>query len=407
MTACTNCSQLQQFLMDAWSHGSSQSRSRVFIVASAPGLEPFKPPQLTHDHPQTEVRFKALGKSSNGRSFGLRRNEYTPFETVSAASATADLPDIGDGQSRICPSHPDHMMPSEEDAVGRERIASVPTRPAGMTLANAVQRDSLVVGEPAEYIRRRKEQRREKKLVERSYGRVYPSLLFPIVTTHLKLECRFTGRSLHWEQNRSLTVMELRRAMGFPDHEVIIGSPRQQVEIIGNSVDRAVSFALGLCLRESWAHSSARRELEGPAIAALASPLATEEESEQAEDLHDGAYHTAWNMMEERARRPHSHDNSAPNDALRAGAAGAANLENLERNILQHQGEVETGLPHQATPRLAPPGVIHLSAGMTGDEEAEASERVMCLGRDEEERLAGRPTAYVEVVITPGSPVQR
>ncbi|KAI4115505.1 MAG: hypothetical protein LQ341_007729, partial [Variospora aurantia] len=49
-----------------------------------------------------------------------------------------------------------------------------------------------------------------------------------------------------------LTVMEARRAQGFPDGEVIIGAPAQQWKIIGNSVTRQVAIALGLKLREAW-----------------------------------------------------------------------------------------------------------------------------------------------------------
>lgn len=73
--------QTRPILMDAWSHGSPQSRSRVFIVASAPGLDSFPPPALTNDHPRADLMLRALGKSNNGRSFGVRRNEYPNFPT--------------------------------------------------------------------------------------------------------------------------------------------------------------------------------------------------------------------------------------------------------------------------------------------------------------------------------------
>jgi len=46
--------------------------------------------------------------------------------------------------------------------------------------------------------------------------------------------------------------MEARRAQGFPDEEVIIGTPAQQWKIIGNSVARPVAVALGMSLREAW-----------------------------------------------------------------------------------------------------------------------------------------------------------
>ena len=49
-----------------------------------------------------------------------------------------------------------------------------------------------------------------------------------------------------------MTVMEVRRAQGYPDHEVIVGTPSMQWKIIGNSVARPVALALGVALRTAW-----------------------------------------------------------------------------------------------------------------------------------------------------------
>jgi len=49
-----------------------------------------------------------------------------------------------------------------------------------------------------------------------------------------------------------MTVMEVRRAQGFPDNEVIVGTPAMQWKIVGNSVARPVALALGLALRQAW-----------------------------------------------------------------------------------------------------------------------------------------------------------
>ena len=46
--------------------------------------------------------------------------------------------------------------------------------------------------------------------------------------------------------------METRRAQGFLDHEVIVGTPAQQLKIVGNSVNRKVAFAMGIVIKESW-----------------------------------------------------------------------------------------------------------------------------------------------------------
>ncbi|KAK3718010.1 hypothetical protein LTR37_005436 [Vermiconidia calcicola] len=253
--------QVQQFHMDAWSYSSPQGRSRVFIVASAPGLEPLPHPQLTHAHPHgINMRKSSLGRSSNGLPFGVRkgvrndRDRYTPFQHVSPAESTADLPDVGDSQPQLCPAFPDHRTPSEQSGVSRSRIAAIPTQPCGLGLVQLGHQGKLS-GEPLECFQSFRSVR--KSHCSNSYSRVYPDRQFPTVTTALRVNCGMSGRTLHWSQNRVLTVMELRRAQGFLDYEVILGSPAQQVVIIGNSVDRKVALALGLSLRTSWTSSYA------------------------------------------------------------------------------------------------------------------------------------------------------
>ena len=243
--------QVQQFLMDAWNYRSSQSRSRVFIVASAPGLKPLHHPQHTHAHP-SDVTPKSLGKSSNGLPFGVRRDDYTPFQHVSPLVATADLPNIGDSQPQLCPAFPDHRTPSEENADSRARIAAIPVRPHGMGLVQAALKGRLS-SQHMKYYEGLNSHRRAPG--SKTYTRVYPRGLFPTVTTALNLQCAFSGRTLHWSQDRSLTIMELKRAQGFLDSDVIVGTLRDQVHVIGNSVDRNVALALGLSLRESWVNS--------------------------------------------------------------------------------------------------------------------------------------------------------
>ena len=111
--------QVQQFLGDSWSLASSQQRSRVFIVASAPGTVPLFPPPSTHGHPPGREVRRALGKTTNGLPFGIRRYEDTPFPYVSAQAATKDLPDVGDSLTQICPKFPDHRTSADESWVTR------------------------------------------------------------------------------------------------------------------------------------------------------------------------------------------------------------------------------------------------------------------------------------------------
>jgi hypothetical protein len=49
-----------------------------------------------------------------------------------------------------------------------------------------------------------------------------------------------------------LSLMEARRAQGFPDEEVVLGRLAAKWKIVGNSVARQVAFALGLSIRDAW-----------------------------------------------------------------------------------------------------------------------------------------------------------
>ncbi|KJX92855.1 hypothetical protein TI39_contig5817g00015 [Zymoseptoria brevis] len=241
--------QVQQFLGDAWSYGSPQQRSRVFIVASAPGLPPLSPIAHSHSHPNMSFRSRALGLSSNGLPFGSRRDEFTAFPHVTPAQACADLPDIGDAQPQLCPQFPDHRTMSLESATNRTRMAAVPTRPHGLGLMQA-KLLGLLRGEPSTFCDNVNATRRQEN--SRMFSRIFPNGLFPTIVTKTAIGDGINGRFMHWSQNRIWTVMEARRAQGYQDWEVLIGSPAQQHKIVGNSVDRKVALVLGLSLRESW-----------------------------------------------------------------------------------------------------------------------------------------------------------
>ncbi|EMC95620.1 hypothetical protein BAUCODRAFT_90408, partial [Baudoinia panamericana UAMH 10762] len=242
--------QVQQFLMDAWSYGSPQQRTRVFIVATAPGLDILPVPVHTHDHPSNMgFRERALGRSSNGLPFGQRRNDWTPFPHVSISDACSDLPEITDSQPQLCPSFPDHRTSSEEGADSRSRIALIPLRPYGMGLVKAVQQGLITGGEPLDYYNRLGKHQAKKNST--TYARVRRDGLMPTLTTVLRIGDGIAGRTIHWREHRNVTVQECKRAQGYWDEEVLVGSPAQQMKIIGNSVDRKVSLALGVALKEA------------------------------------------------------------------------------------------------------------------------------------------------------------
>jgi DNA (cytosine-5)-methyltransferase 1 len=248
--------QVQIFLGDAWSCGSSQKRPRVFAIASAPGLTPFEPLPRTHAWPTDGgIPGQALGKLSNGLSFGDRLSGPTPFPAFTAGQSVVDLPFIGDGIVHICPEFPDHRLPVVSNAIHRQRMAVVPRFPRGVGLRYAYTK-GLLSGEPLDFCTGGNELRRRKG--SKIYCRIDPGEFFPTMLTTFSAVDAIAGRILHWDQDRTLTVQEARRAQGWPDDEVLIGPPPKQLHIVGNSVDRKVSLALGRCLYTSWTTSTVR-----------------------------------------------------------------------------------------------------------------------------------------------------
>lgn len=241
--------QVQTNLMDAWSFGDPQSRTRVFIIASAPGIKPLERPAHTHAHAHGGARGLALGELPNGLFFGERQTGPTPFGTAAAAKEVNDLPRIEDGLSRICPSFPDHRVPVNPTAHHRACMDAVPHFPRTMGLVQTHIK-GLLRGGPREWLAKGSHVKQRK--YSRTYSRIDPYGFFPTVLTKAPVQDGIAGRVLHWDENRTLTVMEARRAQGFPDHEVIIGTSVQQLHIVRNSVDRKVAFALGRSLYESW-----------------------------------------------------------------------------------------------------------------------------------------------------------
>lgn len=246
--------QVQQFNLDAWSFGDSQSRSRLFVAITAPGLLPMPHPRLTHSHPPGKGKRK-LGKAVNGQSFGERRFDVTPFSFVTAKESTKDLPNIGDGHVLTCIPFPDHRQHTRQRALLRSIMKLIPTSPPGMNLSRTIKSSMYSISTPIlDHFNRQHLLCRA--VSSSSMCRIIGDSLFPTVVTKLALEDGKSGRGLHWSEPRTQTLMEARRAQGFLDNEPLIGFTSAQWKIVGNSVARSVSLALGMSLREAWLANS-------------------------------------------------------------------------------------------------------------------------------------------------------
>ena len=244
--------QVSQHLMDSWSYGSCQRRSRLFITLAAPYLEPIPQPWLSHSHPEN-ISARSLGTLANGEPFGCREDYPTPFRYVSAGESTEDLPGIGSGLSQTCPSFADHRVPYVMNRKDRALMKRIPTSPPGQGYADAMELGLI----PSSV-------QKDKKNPGHSFRRIKPTLQFPTITTIVSPQDIRTGAVMHWREPRSISIAEAREAQSIPRHEVIIGLMAAQWRVIGNGVDRNVALALGLSLRRAWEQSfSLKRSIPG------------------------------------------------------------------------------------------------------------------------------------------------
>ena len=238
--------QVRPFILDAWNFGSPQSRTRIFVSIAAPGLMPLQDPPQSHSHPEG-IKDRALGRTANGLPLGQRYWGPTPFRNITIQEATKDLPLNDDGKVDCIP-FPDHRLMLKVSPINQSLICQVPKHPHGMSFIKAVklgwQSEAQLKAWSWTSLRSSEN--------SRAWKRVYPHGLLPTVTTRCTPQDGISGQWVHWEADRPMTVMEARRAQGFPDHEVIVGTPAMQWKIIGNSVARPVALALGLALRVAW-----------------------------------------------------------------------------------------------------------------------------------------------------------
>ncbi|KAM0129671.1 hypothetical protein ACHAP3_007700 [Botrytis cinerea] len=275
--------QVQLFLLDSWSFGSSQSRSRIFVSFAAPGCVPLEHPELSHSHPP-HVGERGLGKLANGQSFGSRVHCPTPFHYRTAEQSVADLPYIGDGATGHCTKYPDHVSPLTLSRKYRSQIACIPTHPRGMSFSKTWNEGNGIMTKEERdlfpYLAKSGRIRESVVTGSRAWGRIQPHKLFPTVLVVMNMEDSRMGTILHWDQHRRLTLLELRRAQSFPDDEVIIGRRGEQIKIIGNSVDRTVSMALGISLRKAWLECSPEVDMSKRIVRAKTSVASRERSSE-------------------------------------------------------------------------------------------------------------------------------
>lgn len=223
----------------------------MFLCFAAPGHRLPELPLHSHSHYQPVPRWKTLGKLPNNEPMSKRLVMPTPFNFIGSEEATADLPNIVDGKVDICIPFPDHRLAHGYTKYLRNQLSVIPTHPYGMSFMTTWDNGHGIMTKAERDFFPAKGDR-VTQASSPAWGRCFPQKVMQTVTTAPSPADARLGRILHWNQNRILTVMEARRAQGFLDHEVILGQPKDQWRVVGNSVAREVSLALGLSFREAW-----------------------------------------------------------------------------------------------------------------------------------------------------------
>jgi site-specific DNA-cytosine methylase len=214
--------QVRKFEYNSRDAGSAQNRLRLFILAAAPNVRLPQTPKRTHSI-----------------STGL----------ITASKVSEGLPDV-DNDDLMCVSHPDHIPGVRQTPMLRELIRRVPRYRQQMGFLKSIE-EGYQGTLQLEWLQTRKSIKKIKNHM--AFTRLDPDGFIPTITTAPTPSCGFGGgRIIHWDQHRVLTLLEARRAQGFPDDEVIIGDLPQQWVQVGNAVNRQVAAAIGKVIAESW-----------------------------------------------------------------------------------------------------------------------------------------------------------
>lgn len=275
--------QVRTYSNHAWMHGAAQSRTRIFVIFAEAGLTLPKPPIQDHYHPVGHTKMEKLRGPHNHVYHNIMSDdsEIKSFPTRLLKDIWEDLPDIGDGR-RICITHPDHQLQarpsyfenmtcrsfggyapgvktktsrslrSNQRYIRHARTASEVHSTGGVPAA--LVESFPVVFEPASkaFGRSKKISTCLLSVTTRSLIRAAdPDRLIGTILCNPAPRAKLGSPCIHYVQPRRHTILEAKRAQGFLDHDVLLGTTAMMMKQVGNSVSRHVSFAIGLTIRNA------------------------------------------------------------------------------------------------------------------------------------------------------------
>ncbi|ODQ51258.1 S-adenosyl-L-methionine-dependent methyltransferase [Saitoella complicata NRRL Y-17804] len=257
VAACVSMGyQLRLYVLGAYLHGAPQKRERIFISLAASGLTLPGRPAPTHAANKTRVRISS--KDGSGHQFRDGGDVgATPFAFRSSSNALDDLPDIGDAQVGVNPQYPHHVTSVSLSKKTRQLVALIPkshrkVRGKNWSKSAASYSAAVALNRIPHCLRSAYlERHRLKHGAIGSYCRFDPRGLIPTILTQPGTQSISASPNLHYDQNRVMTIEEARRAQGFLERDVILGTKEKAWKIVGNAVSRPVALALGVSLRNA------------------------------------------------------------------------------------------------------------------------------------------------------------
>jgi len=243
--------QCRCLLLDAWHFGAPQSRTRLFIEIAAPGCALPEIPYGSHAHPDN-IKSRAVGKTAANLRFAERDLDIlTSFPPVRLEDFWGDLPRIGNGYLGVCIPFPEHKTYWTANAKDRSIFSRIPlSEPFGKSrqarhpgYAEALQRGLIPKARKLKHL--------PSTVYDQRFVRVSANGLAPTITCYMTPSSRVSGRVVHYYEARAFTNLEAKRAQGFFDSDVLVGTASKVYRIVGNSVCRQVAFALGGKLAEA------------------------------------------------------------------------------------------------------------------------------------------------------------
>lgn len=249
-------------VLNAARYGAPQTRHRLILIGyqKSFGVEPTLPHpthgrlgQELYSYSLTESEARVeLNDATADDVFGadpvitrVVRHQRAAVDTA-LKSDLLPLITVGDAISDLGSADSDAPIPYATEA-SSEYQASL--RTSDGCVGNCLARRH--VGRPrkiAEKLREGGSPSREpgfidKRYFSQAYGRLHRAGLARTVTTFF--QNAGSGRFLHYEAPRTLTVREAARLQGFPDDFVFLGSLAEQMQLVGNAVPLPLAEAVG------------------------------------------------------------------------------------------------------------------------------------------------------------------